>query len=563
MELKEYIRPLLKWWWLIVAATAIAAVSSYFATQQQPLFYQSTTTLVIGSAIEDPNPTSNDLFLSQRLASYYVELSGRSSLRDSVRESLGLSRLPEISVRENTNFIDISVTDTDPERAQAVAAEMARQLILRTPTAQAEEQDFANELLQDYETAIRSTKEQITAKQEQMGELISASEVADAQAELATLENNLRTLETNYANLRASTQRGATNTIRVIEPASLPQEPLAPNNTLIILTSASIGFVLAAGAAYVLAYLDDTIKTPAQITRLTDLPVLAGIAEIKDKEGTLITVTKPRDPVSEAFRVLRTGIQFSSVDNPNRKLLVTGSVPKDGKSTTAANVAAVLAQAGHQVLLVDADLRRPQLHKIFDVPNKRGLTSLLLGYSDGSEQIDEDTHRLVQETTQATQVEGLQLLTSGPVPPNPSELLGSKKMKGLLDSLGNQFDFLILDSPPVLSVTDAAVLSTQVDGVMLIVRAQETKRSLVSRSVEILEEVNANLLGCVLNGLPERSEGYRAYYYYQDHYYHQPYDPDADESADEGLWEKVRRRFRRKPKSPQSGSVLAGNPLEQ
>jgi polysaccharide biosynthesis transport protein len=538
MELREYIQPLLKWWWLIVLATAIAGGASYLATLQQPQLYQSSTTLIIGSAVEDPNPSNQDLYLSGRLASYYVELSRRSSVRTETREALGLSRLPEISVWvTNNNFIEIWVTSTNPDLSQAVAAELANQLIRRTPTAQENEREFVNELLDDYQAAIRSTKDQIAEKQEMIGTLISATEIAQLQDEINVLEGNLRRLETNYVNLAATTQRGAVNTLRVVEEAQ-PGWPMNPRHTTTIFTAASIGLVLAAAAAYILEYMDDTVKTAYHVTKLTGLSVLSGIVEMEDGEE-LVTVKKPRAPVSESFRVLRTGIQFSSVDKPHRTLLVAGPTPREGKTTTAANLAVVMAQAGNQVLLVDADLRRPRLHRIFDLPNRRGLTSLLLEFN--VTQNEEESRILTREMVQATEVDGLQLLTSGPVPPNPSELLGSEKMKQLLDALCGQYDFIILDSPPILSVTDAAVLSTQVDGTLLVVRAHKVRRHLLRQAVTVLQNINANLLGAVLNGIPYKSEAYRYYYHYRDSYYYGP--DETDDARDEqGPTGKLRQR---------------------
>ena len=314
--------------------------------------------------------------------------------------------------------------------------------------------------------------------------------------------------------------------------------------------------MLAAAAAYILEYMDDTVKTPYHVTKLTGLSVLAGILAMGDKDE-LLTVKQPRAPVSEAFRVLRTGIQYSSVDNPSRTLLIAGPTPHEGKTTVAANLAVVMAQAGNRVLLIDADLRRPRMHRLFDLPNRRGLTSLLLEFD--SDRREEEAKVLVREMIQATQVDGLQLLTSGPVPPNPSELLGSKKMKNLLEMLSGQFDFVILDSPPILSVTDAAVLSTQVDGTLLVIRANKARRNLVRQATGILRDVNANLIGVVLNAIPERSEAYRFYYHYQDSYYQIDESDDApDESGPTG---KLRQRVLGN-QAPATG-LLASRPFKR
>ncbi|MBK8900863.1 MAG: polysaccharide biosynthesis tyrosine autokinase [Anaerolineaceae bacterium] len=552
MELKEYIGPLLKWWWLLLGATLIAGASSYYATRQQQPLYRSTATVMIGSAIEDPNPSTSDLTITESLASTYVDFANRASVRSAVREALGLQNLPGIVVQQvnSTNFIDIMVTDTSPERAQAVAAELARQLILRSPTAEDnnKRQEFARNQLDSYEAAITETEDQIAAKREELGTLVSALEIAEAQTELASLESSLLTLRTNYTSLLASTQEGAKNAIRVIEPASMPQAPVDPQNTITILVASAVGFVLACTAAYLLEYLDDTVRTPEQITKLGNLPTLTGIAFIDSEDDSkLITVTDPRSPTSEAYRVLRTAIQFSVSDKKNSLLLLTSGVSAEGKSTTAGNLAVVLAQAGHNVLLVDGDLRRPSQHSIFNLPNKRGVTSLLLKLN--ADDADTEVRNLVEDTVQPTQVEGLQVMTCGPIPPNPSELLGSTKMRRLLDVLDQQYDFVIIDSPPVLSVTDAAVLGAMSGTTLVVVRANKSRKNQFKQVVERLEDVNANVAGVVLNSLKAGSEGHNFYYYYKDPYYTHG---DDGGKGDPQPKSKLRKRFLRSQEAVQS-----------
>ncbi|MFQ5433738.1 MAG: polysaccharide biosynthesis tyrosine autokinase [Anaerolineae bacterium] len=544
LEIREYLAPLRKWWWLILVTTAIAAVSSYFATRQQTLLYQSTTTLMVGNAIENPNPSSVEFSTTRQLASFYVDIANRASVRQDVQDALGLNWLPEISVRQpnNANLIDVVVMAPDPMMAQAVAAELAQQMVLRSPTAKEEDAAFVEELLRNYETQIKETQVELESLQEKLGTAVGAREIAQIQGDINTLESTRQTLLTNYANLRSSTQRGATNTISIIEPASEPRSPSTPNNMITVLTAAGIGFVLSASAAYVLEYLDDSVKTPNSASRLTGLPTLTGIATIVG-DNKLVTIGEPRSPTSEAFRVLRTAIQFSDTESEKRTLLVTSPVPGDGKSTTASNLAVVMSQAGNHVLLVDTDLRRPSLHRIFNLSNKRGLTSLLLAL--GQDEDTGDMRGLVTDTAQTTQVEGLRVLACGPIPPNPSELLGSPKMQRLLGLLAEQFDYVILDSSPTLSVTDAAVLSTQADGTILVVRANRSRKDHVKQSIERLHEVNANMLGVVLNSLAPGTEGYGAYYYYQDPYY--AYGESGEPAAEGKPVGKLRKRLQRKP----------------
>lgn len=287
-----------------------------------------------------------------------------------------------------------------------------------------------------------------------------------------------------------------------------------------VLVAAAIGFTLATGAAYLLEYLDDSVVSPDDVTKLTGMPTLAGIARIDedDKDGRLITLSQPRSPISEAYRVLRTGIQFSAVDNPDKvAIMVTSANPSEGKSLTVANLSIVMAQAGHNVLVIDADLRRPVQDKIFRLPQQGGLTTLLL-------EVDlvtnlENTLESLQRAIQPTSVEGLHVLTSGPIPPNPSELLGSTKMKRALETMADQYDYIIIDSPPVLAVTDATVLSQRSDGVLLVADAGNTRRGPLKQAVDQLLASNAYLMGVILNKLKPRSDGYYSYYYYRHSYY--------------------------------------------
>ncbi len=203
----------------------------------------------------------------------------------------------------------------------------------------------------------------------------------------------------------------------------------------------------------------------------------------------LVTLTNPSSPVSEAYRTLRTNIQFSGLDRPLRTLLVTSTSPTEGKSTTLANLAITIAQAGKRVIVVDCDLRKPTIHEIFGLPNRVGLTSLMLPSEDASEALQDPG------------IDNLTVITSGPIPPNPSEILASHRMEELLAALAQQADFVLLDSPPILAVTDAAILASRVDGVLLVVKAGSTKRDLAQKAKAQLQKVNAHLIGIVLNGV--------------------------------------------------------------
>lgn len=211
----------------------------------------------------------------------------------------------------------------------------------------------------------------------------------------------------------------------------------------------------------------------------------------------LIALRDPRSPAAEAYRTLRTNIQFSSLDRPLRTLLATSTAADEGKSTTLANLAVTMAQAEQRVLLVDCDLRRPSLHTLFDLPNQVGLTSLLLQES-------------ADLPAQPTDVPGLMVLTSGPLPPRPADILGSRRMEEVIARLREAADIVLFDTPPVVAVTDAAVLATKVDGVLLVFRAGATRRDRAREARRRLEKVNANIVGVVLTDVQHES----AYDYY-------------------------------------------------
>jgi non-specific protein-tyrosine kinase len=222
--------------------------------------------------------------------------------------------------------------------------------------------------------------------------------------------------------------------------------------------------------------------------------------EMTEKQAALITVSEPRSPISEAYRTLRTNLDFASLDQAVKTLVVTSAGVGEGKSTTLANLAVVSAQVGRKVILVDADLRRPMLHQIFGLGNETGLTTAMM-----------DEAAMARPPVQETGVVGLSVLTSGPLPPNPAELMGSRRMEGVIAALAAQADQRFFDTPPVVAVTDAAVLATKVDGVLLVISAGKTRREYARTAVQRLRQINARLVGTVLTNV-QLGAGFQGYY---------------------------------------------------
>jgi len=302
----------------------------------------------------------------------------------------------------------------------------------------------------------------------------------------------------------------------VVEPATLkPDEnPVWPRTLRNTALAAVVGAMLAVGVAFLVEYLDDTFKTPDDVSQALGLDTLGAIGRLAKGEKELVMAAQPFSPVAEAFRVLCTNVRFSSVDRPLRTFLVTSPGLTEGKSIIVANLTVAMAQAGLRVVAVDADLRRPRLHQLFglDLPEVDtgerswwGLSgSLLEGCTDG---------RL-----HTTQVEGLRILPSGELPPNPAEMVGSQHMQKLLHELAQQVDVVLIDSPPALPVADAVALAQAVDGVLLVLKAGHTRREAARHAVESLHQVGANLVGVVLNAMPTRRGSYYYYYSYHEYY---------------------------------------------
>lgn len=502
MDLNKYILPIRRWWWLLVVATLIAGVSSYLATLRQPPIYQTMTTLMIGQIIADPNPTGAEFNLSRQLAQNYAEIANREPVRIATKEALGLNWLPEYRAvaLPNGQFIEISVTDTVPERAQAVANELARQLVLRSPSGdQSGEQDrqaFLQTQLDNLQVQITDTEEEIQNLRILLGEMDSARQIADTRSQIATLEAKLTDLQGIYSGLLANTQSGAVNSLSVIEKAFLPDQPVGPNKLLTIILSATIGLSFAVLAAYLLEYIDDTVKSPEEVVGLTGSPVIGYLSEQHLKDvNTLFVAEFPRHPSVEEIRSLRTNLEFAGVDQPLKTLLITSTDMEVGKTSVAANLAVAISQTEKNVILLDGDMRRPNVHNFYGFPNNLGLSDVFRG--------EFNIQDIVKDWPGGTVI----VVTAGDPPPNPAELLGSKKMSQILDYLTKLSDLVIIDGPPFI-VADAPILASKVDGVLLVIELGQTRAPAIRSMMEQINRSGAKIIGVVLNRLPTKKLAY-------------------------------------------------------
>ncbi len=549
MELRQYWELLRKWLWLILLTTAIAAVAAYiFSSRQTPIYRASTRLLVSQSVSNSASLQYADILAAERLSSTYAQMLTARPLLEAAIVKAGLEgdvdpeELEEaVSVQpvRDTQLIDLHVEYPDP----AIAAKLVNALPEvfvefnnRQQTARYQElKGSLQQQLQELSQEIQSTDAELQ-------ELADATD-AESKARRAVLEDRLAQYRSTFGNVLAQLENirlaeaNALDTITVVEPSLPPQHPVRPRILMNTLLAAIVGGIIGLGAAFLIEYLDDSIRTPDDIARITSLSTLGIIARGKGNDAeSIVTLEDPRSPVAEAYRTIRTGIQFAGVDKPMRTLVVTSAGPGEGKSTTAANLAVVMAQAGKKVILVDADLRKPTQHKRWGVPNTVGLTGALL-----MDELSDNLDYLLSSTP----VENLWLLTSGQLPHNPSELLGSHKLKQLTEHLLRDYDILLFDSPPALAVTDPVILGREMDGVIIVVDSGSTREPALIHVLSEMEKVKARVLGIVLNRYQRRGDsGY--YYYYYNRYYR-----DSEESSDGDQSSKSRRPAHKRRKSSQ------------
>jgi polysaccharide biosynthesis transport protein len=404
---------------------------------------------------------------------------------------------------------------------QKAPAEVVSAMQRRYEAATARENMLKRSYEQQRGTTTQQTRDQI--------EMLAMSQ------EIETDKQYLNTLLQRQRELQV-TSSDRPNEVSVSTYSRLPKEPVGPPRLRNIMVAFMLSLVAGIGLAFLLDFLDDTIKTVEDVDRYLHMPALALIPSSRPDRSrfmglpgasppapgdsrALAMINDARSPIAESYRHLRTSLLLSSAGQPPKTILVTSSEPSEGKTTTAINTAFMLAQTGVEVLIIDCDLRRPRLHAHFEVPNQRGLTNWLSG--------ETNLEALLQTSEQQS---NLKLLTSGPVPPNPAELLGSDEMRRLLGILSERFTHIVIDSPPAISFTDASILSTMVDGVMLVVHGGKSSRAVVRRAKQQLLDVGAHIFGVVLNNVKLEAQDY----YYTSYYASDKYYSDKDEEKPEG-----------------------------
>lgn len=451
MTFPDFVRVIRRSWLLVLALSTLGLAGGAALTLSATPLYSSTTKVFV--AVQSTGTTTSELVqgnsAAQQKVSSYIDVVTTASVLQPVIDELDLDesvatlagRVTAAS-KVNTVVIDITVQHPDAATAAKIAGAVGS--------------SFAKVVTEDLETPTS----------------------------------------------------GGPSLVRIgtIEPPVVPTTPTSPKLTTNLVLGLAVGLVLGIAAALIRSTLDTRVRTQEDVRAVTELPVLGGIGfDPAATKQPLIVHVDPRNPRAESFRTLRTNVQFVDLDDTVRSFTITSSLPSEGKSTTAANLAIAMAESGVRVIIVDADLRRPRLDDVLGVEGAAGLTDVLIGRAE----LDDVIHPWGSG--------GLHVLPAGRIPPNPSELLGSARMRALVDHLSTAFDYVIIDAPPLLPVTDAALLARLTDGALVIAAAGRASRNQLRVALDALASVGGRTLGLVMTMLPTKgagSYGYGTYYAY-------------------------------------------------
>jgi succinoglycan biosynthesis transport protein ExoP len=538
MDINAYLKPLIKWWRLLLVATSIAVIGGSLSVFLQPEVYVSRTTLMIGRTILDPNPESGQIFIASQLASIYADMANREPIQVATMEALGITWLPGYQARvvPNTQLIEISVTDTNPQRAQIIANELANQLILKSPstgeTETGDRQEFLKQQLSNLQVQIEEAETKVEELQKSLVGLNSASQIANTENEINELSQKLVSLRQSYADFLAQTQGGALNILSVVEPANLPSRSVGTNKILIIALAATVGFSLAAGAAYLIEYIDRTIKTTTDVERVLHYPVIGYLSEIPENgNNATYVLDNPNTSLAESVRLLKSNLDFFGLDSPAKTILITSPSQGHGKTTISVNLALSMSQGDQKVVLVDADLRRPAVHLALKISVKPGLSEIIRG------------DKTPQSAIRIWKKDKLEVITAGTRLPNVTEISGSKRIGSILADLKEIFEVIIVDGPPLV-ISDAYNLASRVDGVVLVMVPGQTREEQARVMKDQLDRAGAKVIGVVFNKMSLANASSQGDYQYLSLYspkYYSDYISGApsEESSDNGNSRKL------------------------
>lgn len=535
MELVAYLRLFRRWWWLIVIAAFLAGGAAYLTKSRQPDQYQAWVSISVGSFIESPDPQTSEISVGQQLARTYAVI---AKYHNTLQAAIDAGNFPvtpgELSnalsteIVSDTSLLILRITYTDPVLAADMANELARQLILNSPTNLTPDQQSQIELATEEITRLNAELSQMRTElsniDAQIATTISPDQIDELREQRNLLVSQINQASSTLADFNATVAnlQRRTNSLDIVQPARIPTSPIGSNALSQTILAALVGAALAVGVVLLIEYLDNTVKSPDEISHVLGLKTLAVIPQFGKKTNDyprrLIAYFEPNSPVSEQYRMLRTNLVFSGNGTFRKTYVTTSPGPTEGKSVVSANLAATMAMAGFRVLLVDADLRRPRIQDIFSLENQVGLSTLLsIDPSQNAQASEDEVIQLLKDYVHSTVIPGLYVLTSGASPLNPTEVLGSAVMQVWNERFHQALDvdIVIYDSPPSLVVADSSILAASLDAsILMVLQAGRTRLGAAVRLKEVIEQLDVNIAGVVLNAVKRRDRDYDSYQYY-------------------------------------------------
>jgi succinoglycan biosynthesis transport protein ExoP len=556
LELRDYIGIIRRRKWYIIVPATVIVVATLVASVLTTPIYQASTDIMIALSSQsaavadvavpavDPQrelQTQMQVILSKPVAEEVVRRLGLNTGPEAIQSRIGAQILGQ------TNIIRVTARHPSPAMARDLANNVAGTYIdLRRKAALDNYAKQAADIQQKLDEAtveLKKAEDELAAaiagargERVDIGQQAAVQSIASRRDQIATVQNFWKTA-LDKLQIQSGLQ---TSSAEIVSPAVLPTSPVEPRLGRQMAFALAISLILGTALAFVVDYLDDSIRSKEEAAKAFSAPILGMVPRAQNwtdrSEAMLASLRDPASTIAETYRSIRTNLQFSLLDSDRRVLIVSSASKGEGKSSTVSNLAVVLAQSGKSVIVVDADLRRPRIHRFFHLSNAQGLTTAILA--------ERPLADLLQRPRLAGSPPNLLVLTSGPVPPNPADLLGSQRMSDIIESLAKLADFVLVDTPPIIALSDAAVLAPKADGVILVARATKSSRRTARYTKERVDAAGGKLIGVVLNEVTP-AFGEAGYYYYYDYYYYitQPYRQST--KAKTGVSSLISRGLRR------------------
>jgi capsular exopolysaccharide synthesis family protein len=513
LDLRQLVRIAQRRAWLVALLMLISGGVAYYNSSEETPIYSTSATMIVNNGVTTDLSDYNAIYQTQQLAQTYAGMVATGPVLDRVANTLGVPFI-ESSVSASSSgesqFLNVRVTDTDPERAVLVANTVVTEFQAYMEERAANRADAVKGGLTAQITSLSERIEEIDA---QVSELRAGDNADDEQVqqqitdltqERSNVSQSLTNLNTSAVTIDAQILAGSAQ-IEMVNPARSAGQ-ISPNPRSALMLGLFVGLMLGVGVVALLEFLDNTVKPEQNLQGITGAPLLATVSAVNKMPpggAQVFTIAQPKASATEAMRLLRTNLEFASATDEIHSLTVTSPGPGEGKSTIAANIGVVLAQAGKTAVVIDADLRKPTQHRIFGVPNEQGLTTLLTHPEDAWE-----------SAAIKVALPGLHLIPSGPIPPNPADLVSSARFAQLIERIKSEVDLVIIDSPPILSASDSLSIATRTDGVILVCRSHKTRTDALRHAAHSVHQGGIRLIGLVVN----RQKGQQGATYYGEYY---------------------------------------------